>query len=453
MFQAHGGRKTAPAAAGHTRTIARKYVHFKVSAADFRFASPSGYTPFEMMEEHVYTVSELNRESRELLEGRFGSVWVKGEIGELKRAASGHLYFTLKDESAEISAVRFRSRISNLPDAPLEPGIVVLAYGKPTVYEPRGRYQLVVSLIQPVGEGALQAAFERLKRRLQAEGLFDEAHKKPLPSFPERIGVITSPDGAAIRDIRSVFSRRWPLARIFLFPTTVQGEQAPEEIVRAIGRAERFSANVAPLDLLIIGRGGGSAEDLMAFNDERVARAVFACGIPTVSAVGHEIDFSITDFVADLRAPTPSAAAELVVPDRGEIIETVEGSVSRMARSLRMKLEARASSLKRSVKDHLYRLPLRRAETLEQRLDLSLAGLVQSTTQGWKRRTDRLTHLKDILRLSDPRLPMKRGYSITFLKGEKTPLRDAGRLAQGDEIMTRLLRGEVLSRIEEVNPE
>jgi len=406
-----------------------------------------------MMEERVYTVSELNRASRELLEGRFGSVWVKGEIGELKRAASGHLYFTLKDESAEISAVRFRSRTFSLPEAPLEPGMVVLAYGKLTVYEPRGRYQLVASLIQPVGEGALQAAFERLKRRLQAEGLFDKEHKKPLPPFPVRIGVITSPSGAAIRDIHSVLSRRWPLARIFLFPTTVQGEQAPYEIVRAIESAERFSERVGPLDVLIIGRGGGSAEDLMGFNDERVARAVFACKIPTVSAVGHEIDFAITDFVADLRAPTPSAAAELVAPDSGKIIETLSSGVSRMARSLRLKLEARTTGLMRSLRDHLYRLPTRRVETLEQRLDLALSGIVNSTAQGWKGRADRLAHLEDVLRLSDPRLPMKRGYSITFLEGERIPLRDVSRLSPGKAIRTRLLNGRISSRIEEVTPE
>jgi len=405
------------------------------------------------MEERVYTVSELNRESRELLEGAFNPIWVKGEIAELKRAASGHLYFTLKDESAELSVVKFRSRIPGIPEAVLEPGTVVLAYGKLTVYEPRGRYQLVASLIQPIGEGALQAAFERLKRRLREEGLFDKAHKKPLPRFPERIGVITSPDGAAIRDIHSVLSRRWPLARIFLFPATVQGEGAPDELVAAIDAAERFSESEGRLDLLIIGRGGGSAEDLMAFNDERLARVLFDCPIPSVSAVGHEIDFSITDFVADLRAPTPSAAAELVAPDREKIIETLEGSVGRMARSLSSRLEAGVTSLKRNLRDHLYRLPSRKAETLEQRLDLALSGIVGSTVRMWKGRSDQLIHLTDVLRLSDPRIPLQRGYSITFLAGEKTPLRNASRLAKGDKITTRLLQGEVSSRIEEVKKE
>jgi len=405
------------------------------------------------MDERVYTVSELNRKSRELLEGAFNPIWVKGEISELKRAASGHLYFTLKDESAELSGVKFRSRIPGIPEAVLEPGTVVIAYGKLTVYEPRGRYQLVASLIQPIGEGALQAAFERLKRRLQEEGLFDKAHKKPLPRFPERIGVITSPDGAAIRDIHSVLSRRWPLARIFLFPATVQGEGAPAELVGAIHAAERFSESKGRLDLLIIGRGGGSAEDLMAFNDERLARALFACEIPTVSAVGHEIDFAITDFVADLRSPTPSAAAELVAPDRKEIIEAVEENAGRMARSLRSRLEGLLTSLKRSLRDHLYRFPLRKVETLEQRLDIALSGIVGSIGRGWKGRSDRLIHLTDVLRLSDPHLPLKRGYSITFLAGEKTPLRDASLLAKGDEITTRLLRGEVSSRIEEVKKE
>ena len=197
--------------------------------------------------------------------------------------------------------------------------MVVLVFGRATVYEPRGRYQFVASLVQPVGTGLLHAAFERLKEKLRLEGLFDPAHKRPLPTFPARIGVVTSPTGAALHDILAVLGRRWPIARVFLFPSSVQGDAAPAELVAALGRAGSFTDDGAPLDLVILGRGGGAAEDLAAFNDERLARAVYASPIPVISAVGHDVDVSITDFVADVRAPTPSAAAELVTPDRAEI--------------------------------------------------------------------------------------------------------------------------------------
>jgi exodeoxyribonuclease VII large subunit len=406
-----------------------------------------------MEEQHVYTVSELNRGAREILEAEFGEVWVKGEISEMKRAPSGHLYFTLTDGRSELSAVRFRSRTPSVIDVLIEPGTVALAFGKVTIYEPRGRYQFVASVLQPIGEGALQAAFERLKSKLKEEGLFDPAHKKKLPAFPLRIGVVTSPSGAALRDIVSVLTRRWPLATIYLFPATVQGEQAPEELTAALDRAARFSQYVERLDVLIFGRGGGSAEDLIAFSHENVARAVFACPLPVVSAVGHEIDFAISDFTADLRAPTPSAAAELVTPHRDDVVNTLSSIASRGTRAVIARLQARTATLQASLKSYLFRIPTRKVETSEQRLDQLIGDLSRSAAAAFQRRAERLSHREDVLRLSDPGLPLRRGFSLTFLEGTNVPLRDTSAVTRGSAIETRLAAGRLSSRVEEVMDE
>ena len=403
-----------------------------------------------MNEEHVFTVSELNRSAREALESGFGEVWLKGEVSELKRAASGHLYFTLKDENSEISAARFKSRSAALAPVTVETGMLVLAFGKLTVYEPRGRYQFIASLLQPLGEGALQAAIERLKARLQAEGLFDAVHKKPIPQFPRRIGVITSPSGAAFRDIRSVLSRRWPVAEVYLFPATVQGESAPSDLVSALDLAIRFSESGRSLDVLILGRGGGSAEDLSAFSDEGVARAVFACPLPIVSAVGHEIDFAISDFVADLRAPTPAAAAELIVPDRQDLAEALEARAGRLARGVAARLSIQSERLRTNLRGYLFRIPGRRVETLSQRFDGLVEDLSREMSHAFTTRVQRLGRLADVLRLTDPGWPLRRGYSLTFFKGSGQALRASSEVAPGSEIETRLGSGRLHSRVEEV---
>jgi exodeoxyribonuclease VII large subunit len=406
-----------------------------------------------MDSQHIYTVTELNRSARELLETQFGALWVKGEISDLKRAPSGHLYFTLKDEAGELSAVRFRSRTALLADTDIASGTVVLAFGKLTIYEPRGRYQFVATLIQPVSAGALRLAFERLKQKLQEEGLFSPDHKVPIPVFPERIGVITSPSGAAIRDVFSVFQRRWPSVAVVLFPSSVQGGAAPAELRDAVDRAVRFSRGVAPLDTLIIARGGGSAEDLAAFNDEGLARAIFECPIPILSAIGHETDFSIADFVADQRAPTPSAAAELAVPNRSEVASWLASAASQMNRAVGSALHARRSALRTQLRGYLFQVPRRRLETLEQRLDLQLGAAVRGITNTWNTRRQAALHLGEVLRLSDPDLPLQRGYSLTFIAGSSRPLRNAGSASSGDVIETRLGVGRLTSRVEEVNPE
>src|SRR3990172_9779705 len=264
----------------------------------------------------ILTVSELTRMIKGSLEESFPHVWLQGEISNFKRHTSGHLYFTLKDEGAQISGVMWRSRAENLLFSP-EDGMEVQARGAITVYPPRGNYQIDVVRMLPVGIGELQLAFEQLKRKLEAEGLFDPAKKKPIPEFPHAIGVITSPTGAALQDIRSVLERRQPSVEVVVLPVRVQGPGAAEEIAVAIREMNQYG----DIDVLIIGRGGGSLEDLWAFNEEVVARAIYQSSIPVISAVGHEIDFSISDFVADLRAPTPSAAAEIAVRDRSEILD------------------------------------------------------------------------------------------------------------------------------------
>src|SRR5436305_7921262 len=262
----------------------------------------------------VFTVGELTRQIRGILETRFGAVWVQGEISNYKLHPSGHQYFTLKDQHAQISCVIWRDTMLP-PRQPLVDGAQVQAYGTVTVFEPRGQYQLRVEILQPRGVGLLQAKFETLKRKLDAEGLFAPERKRPLPKFPRRIGIVTSPTGAAIRDMLNVLHRRAPWLQILISPVRVQGTGAAQEIAVAIREIATPNENWQPLDLIVVTRGGGSIEDLWEFNEEIVARAIFHSKIPIISAVGHEIDFTICDFVADLRAPTPSAAAELIVPD------------------------------------------------------------------------------------------------------------------------------------------
>ena len=280
--------------------------------------------------EHIYTPSELNREIRVHLEMGFPRITLEAEISNLARPASGHLYFTLKDDKAQIRCAMFRSSASRMGIA-VQNGMKVLARGRVSLYEQRGDYQLIVDSMRDAGEGILQRQFEELKKKLESEGLFAPAYKQKLPSYPARIGLITSPSGAAVRDLIHVLERRWPVARIRLYPVPVQGNEAPSEICSAIESANEQDW----AQTLIIGRGGGSLEDLAAFNDEAVARVVFASSIPVVSAVGHETDFSICDFVADLRAPTPSAAAELATPDQAVLKE----SFSRAQRQLQRRTQ------------------------------------------------------------------------------------------------------------------
>ncbi|WP_346948569.1 exodeoxyribonuclease VII large subunit [Dyella sp.] len=316
---------------------------------------------------HILTPSTLNRLVRDLLEDALPLVWIEGELSNVARPASGHLYFTLKDANAQVRCAMFRPKAIGLRFRPAD-GAHVLVRARVGLYEPRGEFQLVAEHMEPAGEGALQREFEQLKARLDAEGLFDRSRKRPLPAFARRIGVITSATGAAVRDVLSVLSRRWPLAEVDVLPVPVQGREAPPAIVSMLRRASASGR----YDVLLLTRGGGSLEDLWAFNDELVARAVHASAVPVVSAVGHEVDFSIADFVADLRAPTPSAAAELLVPDAQ--------ALERHLRQLRQRLAT---------------LQQRRLHALIQRTDHLLARLQAQRPQArLQRDRERLSHLR-----------------------------------------------------------
>ncbi len=326
--------------------------------------------------EHIYTPSELNREIRVHLEMGFPRILLEAEISNLARPASGHLYFSLKDDKAQVRCAMFRSSASRM-GIEVQNGMKVLARGRVSLYEQRGDYQLIVDRMQDAGEGILQRQFEELKKKLETEGLFAPAYKQKLPPYPARIGLITSPSGAAVRDLIHVLERRWPVARIRLYPVLVQGNEAPSEICSAIESANEQDW----AETLIIGRGGGSLEDLAAFNDEAVARAVFASSIPVVSAVGHETDFSICDFVADLRAPTPSAAAELATPDQAVLKE----SFSRVQRQLQLRIQDRLAQNTQGL-DHLsHRLQQRHPANRLAEQAKQLQALNTSLTRSMKR--------------------------------------------------------------------
>ena len=286
------------------------------------------------------SVSELNRRVKTLIEQGMARLWVEGEISNWSCPASGHIYLSLKDDSAQVSAAWFRQRQRG-PAIGFKNGDKVLAFGRVSIYEPRGNYQLIIEQMEPAGEGVLKRRFDALKKKLAGEGLFDEGRKRQLPALPARIGVITSPSGAAIRDILSILGRRFPAIPVIIYPAAVQGDAAPGELVDALATAVRR----AECDVLIISRGGGSLEDLWAFNDEEFARAIAACPLPVISAVGHEVDFTIADFVADVRAPTPSGAAEIVVPSQVEWRRRIGTLVTRICRVGQRSVEDRAQQL------------------------------------------------------------------------------------------------------------
>jgi exodeoxyribonuclease VII large subunit len=291
-------------------------------------------------ERRILTVSEVTADIRGVLESSFGEIWVEGEISNCRVWNTGHMFFSLKDDTAQIKAIMYRSAVRNLRFK-TEDGLHVLARGRLSVYEPKGEYQLLCEQLEPQGVGARQVAFEQLKRKLQAEGLFAESRKRPLPALPRKIGIVTSLDGAALRDIINVLRRRYPNAHLVIRPTRVQGEGAADEIARAV----RDIGRVSRVDVAIVGRGGGSVEDLWAFNDEAVARAIVASPVPIISAVGHEVDFTIADFVADLRAPTPSAAAEIVVSRKDEYCSYIERLSERLSAVMRSRVQQRRAAV------------------------------------------------------------------------------------------------------------
>lgn len=395
-------------------------------------------------ETKVYSVYELNRRARMLLEGHFQNIWVEGEISNFKHHSSGHMYLSLKDDKAQISAVFF-SRYNQVVKFEIKDGLKVLACGKISLYESRGQYQLYIERLEPKGVGALQLAFLQLKEKLEKEGLFSRDHKKIIPKFPSTVGVVTSPTGAAIRDILNVVNRRFGGTNILLYPVKVQGEGAAEEIAQAIREMNRMGQ----VDVMIVGRGGGSLEDLWAFNEEVVAREVFASKVPIISAVGHEIDWTICDLVADLRAPTPSAAAELVVQNREELQKRVENSQVRLRNAMVNLTEGWKGSLERILESYAFRQPAILIQQFSQRIDELLRQLQNYWRSYVSQKGQAFQSLVGKLHALSPLGVLERGYSLNFDSRGKV-LKEAGQVKIGDEIKTRLHRGLLHSKVTKV---
>ena len=388
------------------------------------------------------TVSQLNRQAKTLLEQGLGRLWVEGELSDIARPASGHVYFTLKDKNAQVRAAFFRQRQRG-PTINFKDGDQVLAYGRVSLYEARGDYQLIVEQIEPAGEGALKRQFEVLKKKLSAEGLFDEDRKRPLPELPQRIGVITSPSGAAIRDIISILGRRFPSIPVVIYPAAVQGDAAPAELIAALASATSRDE----CDVLIIGRGGGSLEDLWAFNDEQLARAIADSPIPIVSAVGHEIDFTIADFVADLRAPTPSGAAEIIVPDQEDWLRTLNSLATRIARIGRRTVEDLGQTLDWLGRRLVQTSPsatLQRSGTRLTSLIQRLSGAARSSVAGVSHRLD--LAMRGLHSVS-PLATLERGYAIVEDAKTGKVLLDAADIPPGDDVRARLAHGNLIATV------
>ena len=400
-----------------------------------------------LAEQHIYTVTELTREIKVLLETTIPVISIKGEISNFIHHSSGHMYFSLKDEGAQISCVMWRNRNAALPFVPKD-GMMVIASGRVTVYEKRGSYQLDVQFIQPAGIGALQIAFEQLKQRLREEGLFEPEHKKALPVYPERIGIVTSPTGAAIRDFVTVLNRRFPSVEIILRPVRVQGEDAAEEIANAI---EEFN-EYGEVDVLLVGRGGGSLEDLWAFNEEIVARAIFASEIPVVSAVGHEVDFCIADFVADLRAPTPSAAAEIVVKDRQELLTTIQTTVQTCFQSLKNQIEAAREKLRNIESGYGFRRPQDLILQYRQRLDELQKSQEMAMSHKVVLARGMYEQLRHRLHVLGPESILHRGYSICWKPDDGQIIRDTSQIENGEKVAVHFAKGGMRSVVSEIRP-
>ncbi len=376
-------------------------------------------TKYGLMDIKVFTVSELSGQIKSLLEFQFAEIWLEGEISNFKAHSSGHFYFTLKDEKSQIPAVMFRGDNQRLRFQ-LEDGLKVLCRGRVTVYEPQGRYQIVVQEVEPVGIGSLQLLFEQLKERLEKEGLFDPKYKKPLPDLPKTVGIVTSPTGAAIQDFLKIAGRRFPGHHVVIYPSRVQGAGAAEEIVSGISALDQ-----APdVEVIVVTRGGGSLEDLWPFNEEIVARAIFEAKTPVVSAVGHEIDFSISDFVADLRAPTPSAAAEIIFPKKEDLHGVIDQLGGRLIRAIRL------DTLKQRIDD----LELRIAKSMRHLIDLRKA---------------KFERLSGLLGALSPLAVLGRGYSIItqMVDSVEKVVTDSDQVRSGQEVSARLARGRLFCKV------
>jgi exodeoxyribonuclease VII large subunit len=385
-----------------------------------------------------WTVSELTRHIRNLLESDtvLQDVWLEGEISNLSRATSGHLYFTLKDAEAAIQCVMWRSAVDGLAWKP-EHGAAAQARGHISIYPPRGSYQLYVDELYPAGLGDLHARFEQLRERLRAEGLFDEGRKRPLPTFPRGVGIVTSPQAAALQDVLNVLRRRYPLVEVLLAPTLVQGDQAPPQIVAALQALDARD----DVDLLLLVRGGGSLEELWAFNDERVARAIAACRHPVVCGVGHETDFTIADFVADVRAPTPSAAAELAVPDQADLRQQIGACVRQLAGLLERRLAQMRWVLEQQQRALQHLSPQARVDTRRQQGDDLISRASRALAYGLSLRRSRLVGLEARLVALSPLATLERGYAIVRRADSGAVVRWVDQVHTGDALAIRVQDG------------
>lgn len=400
------------------------------------------------MQAKIYKVSEITREIKNLLEQSFPTLWVEGEISNYTLHSSGHRYFSLKDENAQIRCVLFRWEGKRLAFEPQE-GMKVYALGNLTVYEKSGQYQLSVIRLHPLGIGELELGFQQLKERLYNEGLFDEAHKKPVPEYPQAIGVVTSPTGAAIRDIINIIHRRDPGVKIILNPVRVQGEGAGEEIAQAIKDFNEYKK----VDLLIVGRGGGSLEDLWAFNEEVVARAIYNSKIPVISAVGHEVDFTIADFVADLRASTPSAAAELAVKNRLETAKEVRNLFKTLISTQRLIIEDYKSRINSARESYGFKRALDLIAQKAQRADELLRGLLKEIKNYFDSKKKSLSLVSGKLNVLSPLAVLERGFSLTRKLPEMEIIKDTSSLRLKDEIEVKFFKGKVEAEVKKVEEE
>ena len=396
----------------------------------------------EEINEKFFTVSEITKGIKTSLEHKFSNIGILGEISNVRKPSSGHVYLTLKDKNSQLQAVVFRNSASRIKFE-LKDGMEVVSFGSVTVYEPRGQYQLIINKIEPKGIGALQLAFQQLKEKLEKEGLFDHAHKKNIPFMPKKIGIVTSPTGAAIKDILNIIDRRFANVEILIYPVKVQGEGAAQEIAEAITELNNYS----DIDVIISGRGGGSLEDLWAFNEEIVARSIYNSKIPVISAVGHEIDLTIADLVADKRALTPSEAGELVVPRKDLLIEKTEKFKTRLLKSLTGKLRLSKEKLDRIANSYVIRQPFDKFNRWQQRLDDLSQRLNLNITHALNSEREKLSGIAGKLESLSPLNVLKRGYTITTKQEDNKSLRYITDLSKGDKIKTNLSRGSIISEI------
>jgi exodeoxyribonuclease VII large subunit len=401
---------------------------------------------------HIYTVSEITHDIKIILENTFAQVWVEGEISNFKPSSAGHYYFSLKDENAILNAVIFSRSAAEIKFRPQD-GLKVVCYGDVEIYPPHGRYQLIIEKIEPKGLGSLQLALEQLKQKLEKQGLFSAERKRTLPYLPQRVGIVTSLQGAAIKDILKVLERRFSDVEIIILPVKVQGEGAKEEIAEAIKNFNQFNQRLPAalkIDLLIVGRGGGSIEDLWAFNEEIVARAIYNSEIPVISAVGHERDWTIADLVADVRAATPSQAAELAVPEKKDLLARLAELTDNMSLAVDHLMANKEEDLTSSIDNLRLLNPLLRLAMYLEKITGFSSQILVRMQHLWKLKQTALQAAAARLSSLSPLNILGRGYSITFCLPEAVVVRDAAYLKAGDTLKTRLHQGEVFSKVTEV---